>query len=155
MKPGSMLLALATAAMLAAPSAHAVSTSRSRSPSAHMARRLRATDTAHLHYVSASGSLLYEVGGAAGTLPGGMHVHMRVSTTFTGSFTIYAHGGSITGHGLARPHGSGLYESFAGTLVVTSGTGRYKHAHGRAGLYGTFNRRTYALVVQTTGTLYY
>lgn len=157
MKTGSTLLTLTAAAILAASSAYAASARQShgRRPSAHMARRLRATDTAHLHYVSASGSLLYEVGNAAGTLPGGMHVHMRVSTTFTGSFTIYAHGGSITGHGSARPHGSGLYESFAGTLVVTSGSGRYKHAHGRAGLYGTFNRRTYALVVQTTGTLYY
>jgi hypothetical protein len=122
---------------------------------AHAARSLRASDTAHLHYVSASGSLLYEVGRASGTLPGGMHVRMRVSTTFTGNFTIYGRGGSIRGRGAARPHGSGVYESFAGTLIVTGGSGRFRRAHGRAGLYGTFNRRTYALVVQTTGTLYY
>jgi hypothetical protein len=84
-----------------------------------------------------------------------MRVRMRVSSTFSGSFTIYASGGSIRGHGSASAHGSGVYESFAGTLVVAGGSGRYARAHGRAGLYGTFNRRTYALVVQTTGTLYY
>jgi hypothetical protein len=78
-----------------------------------------------------------------------------VGATFTGSFTIYTHGGSIRGHGSANPHGSGVYESFAGSLVATGGTGRYTHAHGRAGLYGTFNRNNYALLVQTTGTLLY
>lgn len=153
MKPRSTLLTLLATALLVATSVHMASASRQ--PVARAARVLRATDVAHLHYVSASGSLLYEVGGVGGTLPGGMHARVRVSSTFTGSFTIYAHGGSITGHGSARPHGSGIYESFAGTLVVSGGSGRFRRAHGRAGLYGTFNRRTYALVVQTTGTLYY
>ena len=119
------------------------------------ARALKASDTAHLHYISASGSLLYEQGGASGTLPGSMHVHFDVGATFTGSFTIYTRGGTITGHGTATPHGSGVYESFAGTLVVSGGSGRYAHAHGRAGLYGTFDRDSYGLVVQTTGTLLY
>lgn len=146
------LLTLAACALLAAAPADVGAREGLR---AHAARSLRASDIAHLHYVSASGSLLYEVGNASGTLPGGMHVRMRVSTTFTGNFTIYARGGSITGRGSARPHGSGVYESFAGTLLVTGGSGRFAHAHGRAGLYGTFNRRTYALVVQTRGTLYY
>ena len=119
------------------------------------ARALKASDTAHLHYISASGSLLYEQGGASGTLPGSMHVHFDVGATFTGSFTIYTRGGTITGHGTATPHGSGVYESFAGSLTVSGGSGRYAHAHGRAGLYGTFDRDNYSLVVQTTGTLLY
>jgi hypothetical protein len=124
-------------------------------PRAHTARKLRASDTAHLHYISASGSILYEGGTASGTIPGSMRVHFNVGATFTGSFTIYTHGGTIKGHGSATPHGSGIYESFAGSLVATGGTGRYAHAHGRAGLYGTFNRNNYALLVQTTGTLLY
>ncbi len=33
------------------------------------ARALKASDTARLHYISASGSLLYEEGGASGTIP--------------------------------------------------------------------------------------
>jgi hypothetical protein len=126
------------------------------SPSrAHASRQLKASDTAHLHYTSASGSLLYEEGLASGTIPGSMHVHFNVGATFTGTFTIYTKGGSIKGHGAATPHGSGVYESFAGSLHATGGTGLYVHAHGRAGLYGTFNRNTYGLLVQTTGTLLY
>jgi hypothetical protein len=123
--------------------------------SAHAAHILEATDTAHLHYVSSSGSLLLDEGKASGTLPGSMRVRLDLGTTFTGTFTIYASGGSIPGRGSAAPHGSGTYESFAGTLTVTGGTGRYAHAHGRGGLYGTFDRDNYALVIKTTGSLTY
>jgi hypothetical protein len=122
---------------------------------AHAAHVLNATDTAHLHYVSSSGSLLFDEGKATGTLPGSMRVHLDLGTTFTGTFTIYASGGSIEGRGSATPHGSGTYESFAGTLTVTRGTGRYAHAHGHGGLYGTFDRDDYALVIKTTGSLVY
>lgn len=124
-------------------------------PRARAARVLRASDTAHLHYTSASGSILHEEGKATGTIPGTMNVRLNLGTTFTGTFKISTSGGSIEGHGSATPHGSGVYESFAGTLTVTHGTGRYAHAHGRGGLYGTFNRNTYALVVKTTGSLTY
>jgi uncharacterized membrane protein len=114
---------------------------------------LRAVDTAKLHYVGAVGEEVYETGGASGTLPGSMRVHMIFASTFSGSFAIYTRGGRIDGHGKARPHGEGVYESFAGTLVVTGGTGRYRRAHGTAHLYGTFNRENYALTIQTAGTL--
>jgi hypothetical protein len=124
-------------------------------PLARTARVLNATDTAHLHYVSASGSLLLDEGKASGALPGSMRVHLNLGTTFTGSFTISTSAGAITGHGSATPHGSGAYESFAGTLTVTGGTGRYVHAHGHGKLYGTFNRSNYALVIKTTGSLTY
>jgi hypothetical protein len=126
-----------------------------RAPHARATRTLKASDRAQLRYVSASGSLLYEEGKASGTLPGSMKVHFDIGATFSGSFTIYTNGGTITGHGTATPHGEGVYESFSGSLVVTRGTGRFAHAHGRAGLYGTFNRDTYGLVVQTTGALLY
>lgn len=119
------------------------------------ARALHASDDARLRYVSANGATLYEVGRASGTLPGEMHVHMRLGARFTGSFVIFAKGGRIFGHGSAKPHGSGVYESFAGKLFVTGGTGAYRHAHGAAGLYGTFDRKTYVLTVQTSGTLRY
>jgi hypothetical protein len=123
---------------------------------AHAARTLNATDTAHLHYIHSSGSLLCEEGSATGTLPGSMSAHVNIGPTLSGNFTIYVHGGgTIKGHGTATPHGSGTYESFAGSLTVTGGTGRYTHAHGHAGLYGTFDRKTYALLIQTTGRLAY
>lgn len=122
---------------------------------AHSTRSLRASDEAHLRYVSASGSTLYETGRASGTLPGPMRVHMNIGPTFSGSFTIYASGGTIAGHGTATPHGVGVYESFAGSVTLTGGSGRFRHASGRAKLYGTFNRDTYALLLQTEGTLHY
>jgi hypothetical protein len=119
------------------------------------ARTVNASDTAHLRYVQGSGSLLLEEGSASGSLPGKMQVHCEVGPTVTASFTIVVHGGTITGHGTAKAHGAGRYESFAGSLTVTGGTGHYAHAHGHAGLYGVFDRRTYDLTVQTTGRLQY
>jgi hypothetical protein len=124
-------------------------------PGLASARSLRATDTAHLRYLSGSGSLLHERGGASGTIPGQMSADMRVGPRFSGNFTIYARGGTIRGHGLAFPKGEGVYESFSGTLTVTGGSGRFTRAHGVAKLYGTFNRNSYALLVQTVGTLLY
>jgi hypothetical protein len=119
------------------------------------ARALDATDTAKLHYLRSSGSLLYEEGTAHGSLPGSMRAYCDLGSTFTASFTIYTDGSTIKGHGTATPHGSGIYESFSGTLIITGGTGRFIHAHGKAGLYGIFDRRTYAMTVQTTGALSY
>jgi hypothetical protein len=116
---------------------------------------LNATDTAHLRYVSGSGAELFEEGSASGSLPGKMQVHGEVGPTLSANFTVFLHGGTISGHGTAKAHGAGRYESFAGSLTVTGGTGRYAHAHGHAGLYGVFDRRTYALTVQTTGRLLY
>jgi hypothetical protein len=124
-------------------------------PAAHAARALKATDTAKLRYVSASGSLLLEEGKATGTLPGKMRASVNVGATISGSFTIDTKGGTIKGHGEATPHGAGVYESFAGSITVTGGSGRYAHARGHTGLYGTFDRNTYALTIQTTGTFSY
>lgn len=123
---------------------------------AHSTRVLNATDTAHLHYIHSSGAQLVETGSATGTLPGRMKANISIGATFGGSFTIYTSGGdSVHGQVSAAPHGSGTYESFRGSLTVTGGTGRYAHAHGHADLYGVFDRKTYALVVQTTGRITY
>jgi hypothetical protein len=160
---GAALLAAASAVSLATGSAAA---SRADHPAmahaaqdgpatAHAAHSQKATDTAKLHYVSAAGSELIEQGKAVGTIPGTMHAQVEVGATISGNFTISTRGGSIKGHGVASPHGGGIYESFAGTVTVTGGTGRFAHAHGQTGLYGTFDRNTYALTIQTTGTLSY
>jgi hypothetical protein len=149
----ALLLILVCAGLIATTAPAAVFASWP--PIAHRARTMSATDEAHLRYVRHNGSRLFEEGTAHGTLPGNMRAECNVSVTFSASFTIYTQGGTIRGHGTATPHGSGSYQSFAGTLTVTGGTGRYAHAHGHAGLYGLFNRRTYALTVQTTGSLSY
>lgn len=124
---------------------------------AHAARTINATDEAKLHYVKArsSGSHLYEEGTATGSLRGKVHGECNIGATFACDVAIYTNQGAIRGHGTAAPHGSGAYESFAGSLTIDGGTARYAHAHGHAGLYGVFDRRTYALTVQTTGSLSY
>ncbi len=123
---------------------------------ARAAHVIDGTATAHLHLVRADGAQLYEEGPVVGALPGKMQTSLSTGATLTGSFTVHLrHGGTIEGRGVATPHGSGRYQSFSGTLNITGGTGLYKHAHGQAGLYGVFDRRTYALVIQTTGRFFY
>jgi hypothetical protein len=125
-------------------------------PKARAARAFNITDEAHLHVTHSSGELLQEEGSATGALPGTVRVSFRIGTSVTGSFTIYPRGGgSISGQGSARLHSTGTYASFGGSISVSHGTGRYAHAHGRGGLYGTVNRHNDALVVQTTGRLSY
>jgi hypothetical protein len=124
-------------------------------PNARAAGTLHGTDTAHLRYLHSSGSVLVEEGTVAGGVSGRMHATLNVGATFTGSFTFYLQGGTISGHGTAVPHGSGRYESFSGTMAVTHGTGKYAHIKGHGGMFGTFDRKTYDVVIQTTGTLHY
>jgi hypothetical protein len=40
-------------------------------------------------------------------------------------------------------------------FVTVGGSGRYVRVAGRGGLYGVFDRRTDAVVIQTTGRLSY
>lgn len=123
---------------------------------ARAARSLNDTATAHLHLVKPEGSQLIEEGPVSGALAGTMRAALDIGATFTGRFTIHPRrGGSITGHGRATPHGSGRYQSFSGSFVVTGGTGRYTHISGHAGLYGVIDRRTDSVTIQTTGKLSY
>jgi hypothetical protein len=143
--------ALGTAA-LAGPGALSAA---AEAPRATAAARIQVSDTAHLHFVRSEGSVFLEAGSASGTLPGSMRVSLHLGGGFSASFTISTRRGSLRGHATATPHGSGRYQSFAGSITVSGGSGRYAHAHGRAALYGIFDRRTYAVTVQTTGTLFY
>lgn len=123
---------------------------------AHTARTLNVTDTAHLHLVSSPGSLLIEEGPASGDLPGTIKTRLNIGPTVSASFTIYTKTGTLSGNGTGKLHTpGGLYDSFGGTMTVSHGTGRYAHANGHGGLYGTLDRKTDALTVQTTGTLSY
>jgi hypothetical protein len=126
-------------------------------PSARAARTLNVTDTAHLHLVEESGSLIAEEGAATGGLAGTVKARFNIGATITAYYTIYPRGGgSISGYGRATLHSSGRYASFGGTLNVNHGSGRYAHAHGSGGLYGAIERRPpYAATVQTTGKLSY
>lgn len=123
--------------------------------SGHAARTVSGTDVAHLHLVHQNEAQLYETGFASGALPGQMKAKLTIGSMFKGTCTIHTAHGSITGRGIAKPHGLGRYQSFSGTFAVTSGSGLYKRIHGEMRLYGTFDRRTFAVVVKTQGRLSY
>jgi hypothetical protein len=146
------LTAITAIAVMLAPQAGLAS-----GPLVRSSRMLNATDTAHLKYNPkySEGATLVEEGSASGSLPGKMRARLKIEGTFSGTFVLTTSGGAIKGHGVAKPSGSGRYESFRGSLVVTGGTGRFSRAHGTAGLYGTFDRVKYQVTVQTTGSISY
>jgi hypothetical protein len=126
------------------------------SPRHAVAARSRSGNAnAKLHWVRSQGSNLVEEGSVSGGISGHMRAVLRVGATFSGSFTFYTRGGQIRGHGSATPHGAGRYQSFAGSDVVTGGTGTYAHAHGHGHMYGTFDRKSYAVQIQTRGSISY
>jgi hypothetical protein len=71
------------------------------------ARTISGADSAHLHLLHQDESLLFEEGKATGVLPGRMSAQLTVAQQYSGTCTIYTNGGSVTGHGVATPHGSG------------------------------------------------
>jgi len=127
--------------------------------SAHAARTLNVSDTAHLHHGKENRGLLVDEGQATGQLPGKVRVEFDVGATVYANFTIYTRNGALMGHGSGTLHESKghstVWVSFAGTMSVSRGTGRYLHAHGQGGFYGTFDRHNYEATIQTTGTLDY
>jgi hypothetical protein len=156
-KPSTLLWASAAIALGATPTLAATPrpARAARQPQAHSARSIKVDDTGHLSLLKAFGSVLVERGYAKGTLPGQANVRMTVASSVTASFSIRAAGGTIYGHGSASLHSGGRYASFGGSLSVSSGSGRYAHAHGSGKLYGVIDRRTHAVTVQTVGTLSY
>jgi hypothetical protein len=106
---------------------------------------------------SSASATLVEEGRATGTLPGTVRARLTVSAnSVTAGFTIYLHGGTISGHSTAHLNpGKGEYASFGGSLGVSHGSGHYAHASGSGELYGTINRNTDDATVQVVGNLHY
>jgi hypothetical protein len=134
------------------------SASAATSPRASAAHSLSVKDEGYLRLVKSSGSLLIDEGPVHGTIPGKVKVRFIYNgdPAVTAQLTIYGHAGSLLV--LARGRLSSPtspHPSFNGTLTITGGTGRYRHAHGSGRLYGVFYRRTYAMTVQTVGTVRY
>lgn len=144
------------ATTLALNAAGAPATGLARDPSHVAARALRVTDTARMHRVNCSCDEILEEGQAKGAVPGSVRAYVTVGAPIIFRFTITQRGvGTLTGQGSGKPKGNPAEPSFSGSMTVTRGTGRYRHAHGTGGFYGTINRSTYAAVIQTTGTLSY
>jgi hypothetical protein len=147
------LLATALTVLGLAPVTHADPMRR-----AVAARSMGVKDEGHLHLVRSSGSLLIDEGAAKGTIPGTVNVHFvyNGAPTVSAQITINGRAGKINARGTARlSNPTSASPSFKGSLTISGGSGRYAHAHGGGKFYGVFYRRTYALLVQTEGTLQY
>jgi hypothetical protein len=154
---GAQGLAVAAASVALVASGCTGIASAAPGPSAHATTSLSVNDEGHFHLVSESGANLIEEGEMTGNLPGRARVSFNIGVNVTASFVLYPrNGGSLSGRGSGKLSSSGRWASFGGTMSVFSGTGRYSHAHGTGGLYGTILRRApYSVVVQTRGTLDY
>lgn len=129
--------------------------------SAVAARVLNVRDEGKLRFVTSSGSEIIDEGPASGSVPGKVRLHFiyNGNPTVSASFTIYGHGGSISGKAkgnLSNP--TSPDPSFRGAFSITGGSGRYVHIRGSGELFGVFDRRgrnKYGIVVQTIGKLPY
>jgi hypothetical protein len=127
-------------------------------PTAGAASIVNVKDEGRLRLVKSSGSQLIDEGPATGTIPGTARIAFVYDgdPTMSGQITIYGHGGNIQAHATGRLSSpTSASPSFKGTLTISGGTGRYAHARGSGQLYGVFYRRSYAITVQTQGTLRY
>lgn len=129
-----------------------------RAARAHAASTARVRDEGRLRLVRSSGSLLVDEGSAHGTFPG----TVRVDFVYNGSpnvsarIWIYGRAGTIYARGSARLSSpTSASPSFAGTITIVSGSGRYTRARGSGGIFGVFYRRSYGMIVQTQGTFRY
>jgi hypothetical protein len=154
-RAGASLLSVCVAAAV---SVNAIAWGSSRSPNAHAAHVLNVRDEGHLRYVRSSGELIVDEGPIGGTLRGSTRVRFRYdgSPNVGARFVIYASGWSLGGYASGRLNNpASPNPSFRGALTLTSGSGRYAHAHGSGELFGVFNRRSYGLIVQAIGKLHY
>lgn len=151
------MLALVLALLGLSPSvAHALARGRtSRTVHEYGLSRMYVKEEAHLHRVhKANASGIVEQGEASGTFDAFIQIEMVIGVEkVTGSFVADLKGGSIIGTAYGKPHYSGKYASFKGTLRIRRGTGRYVGASGTASFYGAINRVNYQLTVQLIGDL--
>lgn len=128
---------------------------------AEASRVLNVRDEGHLRFIASYGSELIDEGAAVGTLPGKVRVHFiyNGNPAVSAQFTIFGHGGSISGRAKATLNNPTSPEpSFRGAFSASGGSGRYVHIRGTGELFGVFIRRgpgKYGLVVQTIGKLHY
>jgi hypothetical protein len=121
---------------------------------AHDARTLFLYENAHLRLTHTNNeSTLNERGTAYGTFTALLTAYLNVSAERVNAvFTIYPHGGSITGKASARFVVKGHTGYYGGTLAITRGTGAYRHASGKnIGISGTIDRISFALTVKAKG----
>lgn len=124
---------------------------------AHAASSMLLKEHAQLRLTSRQGIILNEKGPQGGTLNGTLW--LRLTTKVRSVHVQWAadpSGGWLKGDGWTNVQPEGAYGRVTGSINITSGSGRYSHAHG-SGLRvtGTVNRHTYALTIYVTGRMYY
>ncbi len=114
------------------------------------------SDSGHLRLTSKHKFTLNEQGSASGTISGTIYIHLNIVSTnrVTAEVNIYPAGGSLTGEASASYRPAGAVATFAGTMSIVRGTGRYHGAHGSGlSFTGTVQRINDAVTVHVSGRL--
>jgi phage gpG-like protein len=125
---------------------------------AHAASVLNVRDEGHLRFVHSSGSEIVDEGPVSGTFPGSVKARFVYDgePQVSAQFTITGRDGSVSARGSGRLSSpTSPSPSFRGHMTITGGSGRYAHIHGGGELFGVYNRRSYALIVQAIAKLRY
>jgi hypothetical protein len=123
---------------------------------AHDARTVALNESGQLHLTSRHGFTLDERGTAYGSVSGSIYVHLTIVSTsrVAAEVNLYPAGGSISGQASASYRRGSSTASFAGTISITRGTGRYAHVRGSGlSFSGTIRRSDEAISVRVRGTV--
>jgi hypothetical protein len=151
-------LAGVAGALAAAACALALGAGGASGATARAARTITLNESGRLHLTSHHGFHLNEQGTASGTIRGSIYIHLTVSSTnrVTAEVSIYPSNGSLTGYGTANYRPNGGQATFAGTMSISRGSGRYAHAHASGlSFSGTIQRSNDATTVRVSGRLSY
>lgn len=153
--PGLLTLALLLAvvvmsgALAQAKSEHYLAnpTSKASSPTESVHESVSAQLTGHN-----GATELAEQGVARGTQS--CPVKINIKLAYTKSYITFYCGTYLAGSGTTAFYVSGQTAYFHGTLLVTRGSGHYRHSAGsRLSITGTLHRGTYALSCEVAGTI--
>jgi hypothetical protein len=128
-------------------------------PRARSSRSFFLSDSASLHKNNQKGVELKESGGAKGNLPGSIYIQLRLASqrSVTAKIQVYPSGGAIDASAAATYRVvTSSSASFAGTLNITGGSGRYSKARGsHLSFTGTVHRPSDAVSVHVSGKMAY
>lgn len=148
-----------TAAALAVTPALVAGPAGAAGPSAKAARSLRLSDSASLKLNNHKGVELKESGTAKGNLPGQIYIQLRLASSrfVTAKIQVYPSGGGVDASASATYRVvTSSSASFAGTLNITGGSGRYSKAKGsHLSFTGTVHRPSDSVSVHVSGNMSY
>jgi hypothetical protein len=127
------------------------------SPMAFSARAISLNVIGRLHLKSKHGFTLNEQGSVSGTITGTIYVHLTAVSTsrVTAEVNIYPSGGSLSATGSAHYRRGATTATFAGSMSLNRGTGRYSHVRSSSlSFSGTiYESKNDAITVHVTGTV--